>query len=70
MHRNSKYKYTSMFNEESKMIIVAFPGSEKNPQWFHKTCAPQMCNKNNHVLDYEVLNSTITGSSSVTKSQE
>lgn len=31
MHRNSKYKSISMFNEESKMIIMAFPESEKTP---------------------------------------
>lgn len=43
MDRNSKYKYTSMFNEEYKMITMAFPGSEKNPsdsiKYVHHRCA-------------------------------
>lgn len=69
MHRNSKHKHPSMLNEECKTIIMAFSGPKKKKK-ICKVCAPQMCSKNNCVLDEEAFNSKITGSSLVTKTQE
>lgn len=55
-----------MLNEEYNMIIMAFSGLKNTCKIF----APQMFSKNNCVLDSEAFNSTVAGSSLVTKSQE